>query len=68
MTIELSPDAVQSLGPEVESLAGALGRVAETTVVSNAELRQGECRVLTQYGEIDQRLKTQLDRIESELT
>lgn len=68
VTIELSPDAVQSLGPEVESLAGALGRVAETTVVSNSELQQGECRVLTQYGEIDQRLKTQLDRIESELT
>lgn len=68
VTIELSPDAVQSLGPEVETLAGLLGRVAETIVVPNTELQQGECRVLTQYGEIDQRLKTQLDRIESELT
>jgi flagellar biosynthesis/type III secretory pathway protein FliH len=48
-------------------LTQSLGRLAQTHVVTNPQLQPGECRVLTQHGQIDQRLQTQLDRIESEL-
>ena len=67
VTIELSPGDLESIQPQIEGLTQSLGRLAQTHVVTNPQLQPGECRVLTQHGQIDQRLQTQLDRIESEL-
>lgn len=67
VTIELSPGDLESIQPQIEMLTQSLGRLAQTHVVTNPQLQPGECRVLTQHGQIDQRLQTQLDRIESEL-
>ena len=67
VTIELSPGDLEAIQPQIELLSQSLGRLAETRVITNPQLQPGECRVLTQHGQIDQRLETQLDRIESEL-
>jgi flagellar assembly protein FliH len=67
VTIELSPGDLESIQPQIEVLSQSLGRLAETHVVTSPQLQPGECRVLTRHGQIDQRLETQLDRIQSEL-
>ena len=67
VTIELSPSDVGALEEQIEVLLQSLGRLAATQVQANPQLNPGDCRLLTVHGEIDHRVQTQLQRLESEL-
>jgi flagellar biosynthesis/type III secretory pathway protein FliH len=51
----------------VEQLAQEIARLAPAEIVADASVAAGGCRVLTEFGEIDQRIASQLSRIEQEL-
>ena len=57
-----------ALGKQAQQLIGQLSRVASAEVVADAAISPGGCRVETRHGVIDQRIETQLARIEAELT
>jgi flagellar assembly protein FliH len=64
----LHPQDHAALGDEVRELVAGLGQLGETEIVADSQISPGGCRVVTQFGEVDQRLETQLARIEEELT
>lgn len=66
--LRMHPDDLAALGPQVEHLAGELGRLGETKIVADAGITRGGCRVETRFGTIDQQFEAQLARIERELT
>jgi len=68
ITVCLHPSDHQALGDRVKDLASDLGRAATARVVSDPSIHQGGALVKTKYGEIDQQITTQLQRIEEELT
>jgi flagellar assembly protein FliH len=66
--IQMNPADVESLGPQVERLTNEFGSVAATQIVVDESVEPGGCRIETQHGTIDQQFRTQLARIEAELT
>ncbi len=66
--LHLNPKDHQTLGEQVKKLASEIGKLAPTDIVADATVGPGGCRVSTEFGEIDQRIETQLARIEKELT
>jgi flagellar assembly protein FliH len=65
--ILLAPADHAALAPQVEQLAQEIARLAPAEIVADASVAAGGCRVLTEFGEIDQRIASQLSRIEQEL-
>lgn len=65
--LRLNPDDHKSLGKGVEELAARLAKLAPADVVADPEVTPGGCIVTTEFGEIDQRIESQLARIEQEL-
>lgn len=68
VTVRLSPYDYKHLRGETESIAESLKELAPTKIVSDDTVSRGGCIVTTQFGEIDQRIETQLARLEEELT
>jgi flagellar assembly protein FliH len=68
LQIRLHPDDFELLGPRVTELANELHSISRAHVVADPQVRLGGCRVDTRFGSIDQRLESQLARIEQELT
>jgi flagellar assembly protein FliH len=68
LMLQLNPADVAALGKEIDACLSDLGKVGKVEVVPVESVERGGCRLLTSSGEIDQRLETQLQRIESELT
>ena len=66
--LHLHPDDLEALGSFVTQLTSELGEVALTETVSDPQVTRGGCRVVTQFGVIDQSLDAQLQRIEEELS
>lgn len=68
LTLRLSPEDYENLGPQVQRLAESLSPLAPATVVADPTISPGGCRVETRHGQIDQQIEAQLRRIEQELT
>jgi len=64
----LNPTDQETLGGQIELLAQEYAKLGEIEVVADASISPGGCKVLTNYGYIDQQLDTQLARIQEELT
>lgn len=65
--VMLHPTDIQSLGPLLEELTARMNRGATTSVVPDDSLGMGEVRVVTEHGSLDQRISSQLERLEKEL-
>lgn len=64
----LHPDDLRELGAALRQLEPHFGRFVSVEWLAHDALDRGDCQVLTEHGEIDQRFATQLARIVEELT
>jgi flagellar assembly protein FliH len=67
ITLHINPTDHENLGSQITRLAETLCQLAPSEVVANAEISPGGCRVVTKFGEIDQQIEAQLQRIEEDL-
>jgi flagellar assembly protein FliH len=65
--LRLNPGDRQALGAAAEELAARVAKLGPADVVADPDVSPGGCLVSTDFGEIDQRIETQLARIEQEL-
>lgn len=65
--LQLSPTDHQALGSQVRQLIAEVSKIGSVEVVADAAVSPGGCRMETRHGSIDQRIETQLERIEAEL-
>ncbi|MBN1853567.1 MAG: hypothetical protein JW829_12620 [Pirellulales bacterium] len=68
ITLHLNPIDHRNLGPQIELLAKTIAQLAPAQIVADESMEPGNCRVTTEFGEIDQRIESQLARIVEELT
>ena len=68
ITLHLNPNDMETLGDRVRELTTRLAKVGAADVVADASIEPGGCRIVTEFGSIDQQLSTQLKRIEEDLT
>lgn len=68
ITLHLNPADYEHLRGEAATICSWLADLAPTQIVADEAITRGGCRVTTRFGEIDQRLETQLARLEQELT
>lgn len=67
ITLRLNPQDYALLSLKVQQLSGPMGKLAPTDIVADPQVSPGGCIVNTEFGEIDQRIESQLARIEQEL-
>jgi flagellar assembly protein FliH len=67
VTIHLHPTDHEALGDQVQPLISQLTKLGATTVLPDPGIEPGGCRVVTEFGSIDQQLSVQLKRLEEEL-
>lgn len=68
LVLRMHADDVKTLGPHAERLAQEASRGAKVRIVSDIEVMPGGCQVETRFGVVDQRIESQLQRIEEEIT
>lgn len=68
ITIQLSPEDYEALRDKTESVARQVGRLGSTNIVADSAVSSGGCRVVTEFGVIDETFEAQLNRIQEELT
>lgn len=68
ISIRLHPDDHALLQPQVAILTSQFGIGDRAEIVADDRVEAGGCLVQSEYGEIDQQLETQLNRIEDELS
>jgi flagellar assembly protein FliH len=64
----LHPDDAQSLGQSARQIVQEIMPAAHAEIAGDDSILPGGCRIETRHGEIDQRIETQLRRIEAELS
>jgi len=67
VTIQLSPQDVDTLGPRAAQIANQIQAIGTATIEAAADVSPGNCRVVTEFGVVDQSIETQLARIADEL-
>ncbi|GIW90566.1 MAG: hypothetical protein KatS3mg109_0998 [Pirellulaceae bacterium] len=67
VTIELNPEDLATLGPQMELLARQWSQTVQVHFEANPQVERGSCRVVGKWGEIDQTWRAQLERVEKEL-
>lgn len=67
VTVFLHPLDHKRIAEHVGPLSESIERVATPRFVADESLEPGDCRVETEHGSIDQRVRTQLDRLVEEL-
>lgn len=67
LTVQLNPGDAATLERQVRQLAAAFAPLATISVVGDEAISPGGCRLMTQFGAVDQQLETQLERIRQEL-
>jgi flagellar assembly protein FliH len=67
ITLRLNPADHAALGDRVLKISQHLARVGQVQVVSDPLISAGGCRVETEFGNVDQQIETQLNRIAQEL-
>ena len=65
--LRLNPSDRETLGDAAQDLAAKLAKLAPSDIIADPDLSPGGCLVTTEFGEIDQRIESQLARIEEEL-
>lgn len=68
MTIQLSPADQHTLKKQVQQIANVFAPLASVTVAASDAVSPGGCRVVTEFGAIDQQVETQIERIKEELS
>lgn len=68
IAIRLNPADCQTLERQVRQIAAVLMPLAEVRLVADEAISPGGCRVVTEFGAIDNQLETQLERIKQELS
>ncbi len=68
ITIHLSPDDCRHLSAASAEIVESLKQLAPAKIIADATVTPGGCIVKTEFGEIDQRLESQLERLTQELT
>jgi len=68
LRIHLNPEDHQALKGQVDELVQELAPLARVEIAADANVGRGGCRVETRFGVIDERIESQLKRIEEELT
>lgn len=67
VAIHLAPSDVEQLGVDAAEVVRSTSGCAEARLIADPNLRPGDCRIVTQHGEIDARIETMLERIAAEL-
>ncbi len=65
--LQLNPADCETLSDRHQEIAQEFENLAPTDIVAHDEIKPGGCRIVTEYGQIDQQLETQLARIQEEL-
>lgn len=68
ITVHLSPEDCKHLSSASMEIVESLQQLAPAKIVADAAVSPGGCLVRTEFGEIDQRIESQLARLEQELT
>lgn len=68
LKLHLNPTDYETLGEKIDGLCNEFGKLAKTDIIPDAEVTPGGCIVFTEHSEVDQRIESQLARIEEELT
>jgi flagellar assembly protein FliH len=68
IVLRLSPRDYETLGERAKTIAADMGRSLPIEIVADPSIAPGGCLVITDLGEIDHRIQSQLARIEEELT
>ena len=66
--LHLHPQDYESLDQGIEQVAATIANLAPTDIVPDPSISPGTCRVVTEFGVVDQTIDAQLERIEEELT
>jgi flagellar assembly protein FliH len=66
--LHINPTDYTNLGSQVTRLSESLARIGRSEIIADPGIGPGGCRVETRFGEIDQRIESQLRRIEDELS
>ena len=66
--ISLNPADHAVLGSQIERLSEEFSRISEVTLVADPQIAPGGCLLHSRHGSIDQRIESQLARIEAELS
>ncbi|MBX3424334.1 MAG: hypothetical protein KF688_01520 [Pirellulales bacterium] len=67
ITVQLAPGDLDTIRGQVEQLATIFAPTATMRIVADETVAPGGCRVVTEFGVVDERLQTQLDRLVEEL-
>jgi flagellar assembly protein FliH len=63
----VNPNDYEHLGSEIQRLANTVCKLAPTDITADTAVSPGGCRVEMRYGEVDNRIESQLKRIEEDL-
>ena len=66
--LHLNPQDHRAVSEQLPALLTRLQELAPAEVVADPEISPGGCRVVTEFGWVDQQIESQLARIEEELT
>jgi flagellar assembly protein FliH len=66
ITLHVNPTDYENFGSQMDRLAATICRLAPSQIVSDPAISAGGCRVVTKFGEIDERIEAQLRRIEED--
>lgn len=67
MVLYLNPKDYKNLGLRIDHLVKSFSRLSPAKVISDESISPGSCRVLTEFGEVDLQIESQLARISEEL-
>ncbi|MFV1966405.1 MAG: FliH/SctL family protein [Pirellulaceae bacterium] len=66
--IHLNPQDHETLGATLPAILDRVGNLGPVDIIPDPDITAGGCRVVTEFGTVDQQIETQLARIEEELT
>ena len=66
--IHVNPQDHESLGATLPAILNQVSNLGPAEMIPDADIKPGGCRVVTEFGVVDQQIETQLARIEEELT
>jgi flagellar assembly protein FliH len=66
--LHLHPQDHDALKQQLPAIAAQINLLAPADIIADPDIRPGGCRVVTEFGMVDQQIESQLARIEEELT
>ena len=67
ITLRLNPADHAALGDRVLKISQHLAQLGKVQIVADSQITSGGCRIDTEFGNVDQQIETQLERISQEL-